>query len=108
MRLLTPCASFWRGDVAARPAIPEIRIRKLRYEEARRKLIAGLNDAFMASKTRVTVIHGIGTGELKAMTRRVVAELGIGRIVEDPIDSNPGVTLVDLSPPDAKTMRSYL
>lgn len=91
-----------------RKAIREIRIRKFSYAEARLKLEQELNRAFIAGEKRVHIIHGIGTGQLKKLTARVVAELGLGCIVELEIDQNPGQTCVDLLPPDRETLRRYM
>lgn len=86
----------------------EIRIRKLSYVDAKQKLIAQLNSAFIQGKKRVHVIHGVGEGKLKAMTANVVTELCLGSIVEDPLEYNPGVTIVDLNPPDDSALRRYM
>ena len=47
----------------------EIRIRELRYEEARARLEDELNRAFMEGEMRVHVLHGIGEGILKKILR---------------------------------------
>ena len=91
-----------------RGSIREIRIRKLSYSEAQLKLETELNQAFVAGEQRVFVIHGIGSGQLKRMTARVVQELGLGRIVEQELNPNPGQTVVDLLPPDKQTLRRYM
>ncbi|MCB1174453.1 MAG: hypothetical protein KDK39_12855 [Leptospiraceae bacterium] len=89
-------------------AIHEIRIRKMRYTDARAVLIQELNAAFVAGKTRVRIIHGIGSYQLHDLTRQVVQELGLGNVVDNPLEANPGTTLVDLNPPDSMSMRTYL
>ena len=86
----------------------EIRIRQMRYEEARMKLEAELNDAFIAGELRVSVLHGIGTGVLKKMTAEAVRECGYARVVTTLVNENPGVTLVDLDPPDRSAMGRYM
>ena len=83
----------------------EIRIRKLGLEDARGKLECELNAAFMAGETRVRVIHGIGTGRLKELTREIVNGCGFGALVEETVFFNPGVTMVDLFPPDRQALR---
>ena len=79
----------------------------MRVNAARSKLDAELNDAFMAGETRVRVLHGIGSGALKKMTEEAVRDCGFGKIAADIIYNNPGITVVDLFPPDRYTMRMY-
>lgn len=77
-----------------------IYIRKMRYEMAEAKLEKELHQAFLSGVRHVEVVHGIGQGILKRMTREKVAELGMGRVLpEEDGWSNPGVTLVELDPP---------
>ena len=86
----------------------EIRIREMRYPDARARLEQELNDAFLAGELRVSVLHGIGMHTLKDMTAQVVRETGYGRIVEENFLSNPGVTLVDMFPPDESYLKSIM
>ncbi len=83
----------------------EIRIREMRFDAARLKLEVELNEAFMAGETRVSVLHGIGSGKLRKLTETVVNDMGFGRLVTDTLDSNPGTTLVDLFPPDSHHLK---
>lgn len=84
----------------------EIRIREMALEEARWKLEQELNDAFMAGESRVRVLHGIGTGRLKKMTHEVAESYDFVKIVpESSLTYNPGITVLDLFPPDRSRMR---
>ena len=79
----------------------------MRMDEARGKLEGELNEAFMAGETRVNVLHGIGSGQLKQMTLEVVESYDYTRLAEV-LYTNPGVTVVDLDPPDPSAMRRYM
>lgn len=86
----------------------EIRLRKLSYGQARDKLVSQLNTAFIKGIKRVFVIHGIGEGKLKELTANVVKELNLGSIVEQTMEYNPGVTIIDLNPPDPGKLKQYM
>lgn len=79
------------------------------YNDARMKLENELNDAFMQSERRVHIVHGIGQGKLKAMAIDVVNGYDFCSPVsgEYILNPNPGVLLVDLFPPDQRTLRMY-
>ncbi|TRZ93484.1 MAG: hypothetical protein D4R82_05025 [Dehalococcoidia bacterium] len=52
----------------------ELRIRRLRVDEALPKLDHYLNAAFMAGLPSVRIIHGKGTGVLRQIVHEVLAE----------------------------------
>jgi len=52
----------------------ELRIRRLRVDEALPKLDHYLNAAFMAGLPSVRIVHGKGTGVLRQMVHEVLAE----------------------------------
>lgn len=85
----------------------EIRIRELSVADARLRLDTQLNEAFMAGELRVEVLHGIGSGALRRMTRELIMECGFAKVVTDLVHENPGVTVVDLSPPSRQALRGY-
>ena len=89
--------------------IREIHIRRMSLSEARIKLENELNDAFMRSERRVHVVHGVGQGKLKTMLFEVVRGYDFCRLVDaaNVLNYNPGVTVVDLFPPDRATLRMY-
>lgn len=87
-----------------------IYIRKLRFEEAQKKLEEEIQEAFLAGETFIEVIHGIGEGILKKLTLETIrthdflkevdySQFGI---------SNPGSTLVEVLGPDKDTLKRYL
>ncbi|MDI7197095.1 Smr/MutS family protein [Leptospira santarosai] len=87
-----------------------IYIRKLRFEEAQKKLEEEIQEAFLAGETFIEVIHGIGEGILKKLTLETIrthdflkevdySQFGI---------SNPGSTLVEVLGPDKDTFKRYL
>ena len=89
--------------------IRQIRIREMRLPAARDRLEQELNDAFLAGEQRVHVLHGIGSGALKRMTAEVVSQYDFCRLVElDATLYNPGISVVDLFPPDPSAIRQYM
>lgn len=81
-----------------------IYLRKLRYEEARSKLLSELEKAFMAGETCVEVVHGIGTYTLKKMVEKEVAQIDYVDILES---QNPGSALLEVYPPEPHILRQY-
>lgn len=87
----------------------EIRIRQMSYIDARSKLEAELNEAFMRSERRVLVVHGVGQGKLKALVQDVARGYDFCRLV-DPANLahyNPGCTVIDIDSPDRADIRRY-
>ena len=80
------------------PVSNELHLRRLTVEEALYRLDAYLDAALMAGHTTVRIIHGKGTGQLKA---KVIATLQkhplvIGHRPAGHGGGNWGATLVDL------------
>jgi dsDNA-specific endonuclease/ATPase MutS2 len=86
----------------------EIRIRELRYDEAKAVLEKELHRAFMDGEMRVHVLHGIGDGILKKMTQEVASSLSFTRIAKQEIAPNYGVTVVDILTADPSLLRKYV
>lgn len=86
----------------------EIRIRELRYDEAKALLEKELNRAFMDGEMRVHVLHGIGDGILKKMTLEVASSFSFTRIGTQEINPNPGVTVIDILTADPSLLRKYM
>jgi len=55
------------------PAANEVRLRHLTQDEALPKLDQFLHDSFMAGLYQVRIIHGKGTGTLRLMVERYLA-----------------------------------
>lgn len=87
----------------------EIRIRQMRYEEARRMLEDELNRAFVEGETRVSVLHGIGEGKLQKMTEELAESLNFVKIVPRNLipGANPGMTYLDVLSADRSFMIRY-
>lgn len=83
-----------------------IRIRQLPYAEASWKLENELNEAFMNGESRVSVLHGVGTGQLKSLTVEMANRLDFVRLITGfPFDRNPGVTELEILVADSSFMR---
>ncbi|GBF49627.1 Smr domain protein [Leptospira ryugenii] len=78
-----------------------IRIRQMRYEEARIKLEREVHEAFMDGESYIEILHGIGEGILRRMAIDYVESCDFLKLVErDPlIRTNPGSTLVEVLAP---------
>lgn len=85
----------------------EIRIREMRFLDARDKLERELHEAFMRGETRVDVLHGIGTGQLRQMTVNLIQSLSFAELAETP-GHNPGVTAVNLYPPTTRELKRWM
>ena len=87
----------------------EIRIRELRYDEAKALLERELEKAFLSGEMRVYVLHGIGEGILKQMTLETAESLDYARVfTPGTIPYNPGITVIDLFPPDPSVFQKYM
>jgi len=87
----------------------EIRIRELKYDEARALLESELNRAFMDGEMRVHVLHGIGEGILKKMTLEVTESLDYARISpQQGMQYNPGITVIDILTADPSLIKRYM
>jgi len=84
----------------------EIRIRQMRYLDARDKLEREIHEAFMNGETRIQVLHGIGTGQLRQMTVEFIESLSFAEVADSP-GGNPGVTLVNLYPPAPRYLKRW-
>ena len=77
---------------------PEVMLRRLNVEDALSKLDEYLNDSFLEGLSSVRVVHGKGTGTLRLLVRR---ELANHPLVESFRQANTweggaGVTVVQL------------
>ncbi|MCE9501442.1 MAG: Smr/MutS family protein [Leptospira sp.] len=87
----------------------EIYIRKMRYEEAERKLEREIHEAFMEGETIVNIIHGIGEGILKKMVHEFVRSSGFLKVydISDWIQPNPGSTKVEILGIGKEKLKKY-
>jgi len=91
------CTKKYHSHTA--PPESEVRLRHLTVEEALPKLDQYLHDAFIAGLYQVRVIHGKGTGTLRQVAQKLLAEhplvksYRLGRYGE----GGTGVTIVELA-----------
>jgi len=78
---------------------PEVMLRRLTVEEALARLDQYLNDAFTAGLYSVRVVHGKGTGTLRLVVRRELAQHPLVESFRpaDPWEGGAGVTVVQLA-----------
>jgi len=65
----------------------------LTVDDARNRVAGYISRAILAGLDRVEIIHGIGTGRLKAAVTKDLQSLGAVRAVK-PHPTNPGITVV--------------
>jgi DNA mismatch repair protein MutS2 len=77
----------------------ELRIRRLKVDEALPKLDPYLNAAFMADLPTVRIVHGKGTGTLRKVVHAVLAEHPLVKSFRlgDYNEGGTGVTIVELA-----------
>ena len=77
----------------------ELRLRRLRVDEALPKLDHYLNAAFMAGLPSVHIVHGKGTGVLRQVVHEVLAEHPLVKSFHlgDYGEGGAGVTIVELA-----------
>ena len=67
----------------------------LTVDDARNRVAGYISRAILAGLDRVEIIHGIGTGRVKAAVTKDLRSLGAVRAVK-PHPTNPGITVVYL------------
>lgn len=81
---------------AGHEAVPQsIDLHGLTVEEARNRVAGYISRAILAGHDRVEIVHGIGTGKLKAAVTKDLRALQVVRAVK-PHPTNPGVTVAYL------------
>jgi DNA mismatch repair protein MutS2 len=75
--------------------IPQIDLHGLNSEQAEEAILDFLNDAVLKGHKKLKIIHGLGSGKLKALTPQILANSGVTKRFEQSPD-NPGVTNVYL------------
>ena len=77
------------------PSTTSIDLHGMTTQESREALLRHLDQAMREGRTTVEVVHGIGTGKVRAAVRQVLAEVPSVRHVS-PHPTNRGVTVVNL------------
>jgi DNA mismatch repair protein MutS2 len=87
-----------QADAAAEAPEREVNVIGLRVDEALPVVDKSLDDALLAGVSRVAIVHGTGTGRLRAAIRQFLRGHRAVRGVAggDPARGGDGVTLVDL------------
>ena len=75
-------------------ALAKIDLHGLTVDEARNRVVGHISRAILAGLDRVEIVHGIGSGRLKAAITADLRRMPAIRAVR-PHPSNPGVTIVD-------------
>ena len=91
-----PAAESAKRDhhpVAAGTEPASIDLHGLTVDDARNRVAGYISRAILAGHERVEIIHGIGTGKLKAAVTKDLRSLSAVRAVK-PHPTNPGITLV--------------
>ena len=84
----------------------EIHIRKLSYEDAKRKLIREVESLFLRGVERVRIIHGIGEYVLRKMAIHELSAKDYVQIIENDVPyQNAGQLEIRLLPPDDGLLR---
>lgn len=86
--------------------IAQIYIRKMRFDDARQKLLREIEHYFYAGESEVEIIHGIGEYVLRKMAETELAKLDYVRL-SDSYHTNPGALRVTLLIPDPCILQSY-
>lgn len=84
-------------------------IREMHYAEAKAKLMAELDDAFLNGESLVHVLHGIGAGALKRMTAEVIEQTEYAFLFPGfDLHANPGITKVRLETASRQIIRRHV
>ena len=86
----------------------EVYIRKMKFEEARKKFLQELEFAFAKGHSQIEVIHGIGDYILRNMVHNEVAKIDYAEMQEPTLVSNPGSSIVKLLGPDQSVLKKYM
>lgn len=88
------------------PHIAQIYIRRLRFDEARNKLLNEIERFFFAGEKEVEIVHGIGDYVLRRMVEDELSKLDYVRL-NDSYHTNPGSLRVTLLNPDPGVLERY-
>ena len=95
-RRRSPVPATTTGEGPQETDVPtSLDLHGLTVDEARNRVAGYISRAILAGHERVEIIHGIGSGKLKAMVSRDLASIAAVRAVK-PHPTNPGVAIVYL------------
>lgn len=79
--------------------VPELRLRRLKVDEAMLKLDKYLNDAFLDNIPSVRIVHGKGTGTLRRAVHQALSEHPLVKSFRLGSwgEGDTGVTIVELA-----------
>ncbi len=86
----------------------EIYIRLMRFEEARNKLLAEIEKAFLDGVKEIEVIHGIGSYTLHDMVLEECKRIAYLKPISATFHPNPGSTLFEVLSPEPHEMSAYI
>lgn len=89
-------------------AIRQIYLRLLSYDEARRKLLREIEQAFLEGVEEVEIIHGVGSYILAKMVREELAKISYVVPLDNSLHYNPGACRYQLLVPSKESLRRYL
>jgi DNA mismatch repair protein MutS2 len=92
---LAPEDMTGEGHADGAAGLASIDLHGLTVDEARNRVVGQISSAILAGLKRVEIIHGIGTGRIKAAVTKDLRALSAVRAIK-PHPSNPGVTIVYL------------
>lgn len=88
------------------PSIAQIYIRRMRFDDARQKLLREIEHHFIAGEKEVEVIHGIGEYILRRMVEAEVHKLDYVEL-DTSFHTNPGSVRLKLLSPDSSILARY-
>lgn len=89
------------------PALAQIYIRQMHYDEARQKLLSEIEHKFFAGEREVEIVHGIGNYILRKMAIQELEKLDYVQLPSASFNPNPGSLKVKLLVPDEGLMQRY-
>jgi dsDNA-specific endonuclease/ATPase MutS2 len=85
----------------------EIYIRRLRFDEAKHKLLSDLEHLFFQGVTDVEIVHGIGNYVLRNMAIEELKKLDYVAFDDISFNPNPGSLKIRLLTPDQGLLETY-
>ncbi|MBV6493819.1 MAG: hypothetical protein LDLANPLL_01842 [Turneriella sp.] len=89
------------------PRLAQIYIRKMHFEEAKKKLLSEIDHYFYEGEREVEIIHGIGNYILRKMALAELEKLDYVCVDNSGFNPNPGSLKVTLLIPDSSVLEKY-